>query len=276
MRDLPCPSAPVRFPLLAAIGVNLGWHLVLFAAAVLLPPLDVVGPVLVNLVACAVPLAVVAALRWWRAPWLASWWPRRPWLLAPAYLVICVELLRGVEVTVEAAAASALLMVSVGVSEELYARGVMQELLRALSPLRQAATVGLLFGLGHVLSGVFFDRSMEYMAFQVLHASVFGFLLAALRLHVISIWPLALLHAISNWVSVNSTGELPVWWEAARLVALLCYGVLLVRMCSRDDPAGRDGASASPRSGVAASSNPPQAGDEPRSGFTYDVSLLRA
>ncbi|WP_149179709.1 CPBP family intramembrane glutamic endopeptidase [Streptomyces sp. TRM49041] len=225
---------PVRFPLLAAISVNVGWHLALFAVAFTLPSIGFAGPVLVNLAACVVPLAVVMRFRWWRSPWLATVWPRRPGLLLPAYVVVCLELTRGVVGPASALAASALLMLSVGISEELYSRGVMQELLRAMSPWRLTLWVGLLFGLGHVLSGLVFGRSPEYMAFQVLHASVFGFLLAALRLHTVSIWPLALLHALSNWINSNSPGELPIWWEAFRLLALTGYGVALVRIRTRE------------------------------------------
>ncbi|MEU2913424.1 CPBP family intramembrane glutamic endopeptidase [Streptomyces massasporeus] len=227
-------APPVRFPFSAAVAVSTGWHLVLFAVAFTLPSIGFAGPVLVNLAACVVPLAVVARLRWWRAPWLATLWPRRPWLLAPACLVICLELTRGVEGSAGTLAASALLMLSVGISEELYARGVMQELLRALSPWSLTLWIGLLFGLGHVLSGVVFGRSPDYIAFQVVHATVFGFLLAALRLHTVSIWPLALLHALSNWINSNSPGELPVWWEVARLLALTGYGAVLVRTSTRE------------------------------------------
>ncbi|MDI9889449.1 CPBP family intramembrane metalloprotease [Streptomyces sp. HNM0645] len=225
---------PVRYPFSAAVAVDAGWHLVLFAVAFTLPSIGFAGPVLINLAACVVPLAVVARLRWWRAPWLATLRPLRPWLLAPAYLVICLELTRGVEGSAGTLAAGALLMLSVGISEELYARGVMQELLRALSPWSLTLWIGLLFGLGHVLSGVVFGRSPDYIAFQVVHATVLGFLLAALRLHTISIWPLALLHALSNWINSNSPGELPVWWEVARLLALTAYGAMLVRMSTRE------------------------------------------
>ncbi|MEU8521374.1 CPBP family intramembrane glutamic endopeptidase [Streptomyces sp. NPDC048577] len=224
----------VRQPLLAAVGVSAGWHLVLFAVAFTLPSIGFAGPVVVNLAACVVPLAVVARFRWWRAPWLATVWPRRPWLLVPPFVVVGLEATRGVTGSAEALAASALLMVSVGISEELYARGVMQEFLRALSPWRTALWIGLLFGLGHVLSGLVFGRSPEYIAFQVLHASVFGFLLAALRQHTVSIWPLALLHAVSNLINSNSPGALPDWWEALRLLSLTGYGVLLVRASTRE------------------------------------------
>ncbi|MFE0582533.1 CPBP family intramembrane glutamic endopeptidase [Streptomyces sp. NPDC058874] len=223
------------------MGVNVGWHLALFAAAFALPSIGFAGPVLVNLAACVVPLAVVALFRWWRSPWLATLRPRRPWLLVPAYLVVCLELTRGVVGPASALAASALLMLSVGISEELYARGVMQELLRALSPWRLTLWVALLFGLGHVISGLVFGRSPEYMVFQVLHASVFGFVLAALRLHTVSIWPLALLHAVSNWTNSNSPGELPVWWEALRLLALTGYGVALVRIRAQEGRCGESG-----------------------------------
>lgn len=68
----------------------------------------------------------------------------------------------------------------------------------------------------------------------MVHATVFGFLLAALRLHTVSIWPLALLHALSNWINSNSPGELPVWWEVARLLALTGYGTVLVRLSTRE------------------------------------------
>ena len=221
---------PVRRPLLAAIGVNLAWHAVLFAVALTLPLLGGAAPAVVNLAACVVPLGVIAWLGWWRAPWLSGVLPRRPWTLAPVVVVIGAELVRGIEGSSAVLVTSAVVMLSVGVSEELYARGVMQELLRTMRPLALVATVGLLFGAGHVLSGLVFGRPADYIAFQVLHATVFGFIAAALRLHVVSIWPLALLHAGSNWLSVNSVGELPVWWEVCRLAALAGYGVVLARL----------------------------------------------
>lgn len=56
--------------------------------------------------------------------------------------------------------------------------------------------MGGLFGLGHVLSAVAFDRPVDDTVARVISATAFGAGFAALRLHTVSVWPLVLLHGL--------------------------------------------------------------------------------
>lgn len=231
----PVVDAPVRHPWVAAVLVAVGWRLALFAAAFGLPELSPaafpeLGAVLVNLTACLVPLVVIARLGWWREPWLRQLRPRRWWAVLALALLLAVELVFGWEPTPARALGIGALVLAAALSEELYSRGVVQELLRAVPPVGRAVGVGLLFGLGHVLSGVVFGRDLAYLAFQVPHACVVGFAFAALRMQVVSIWPLVALHAWSNFMVLTSPpGAVPEWWEGFKLAAILALGVVVVR-----------------------------------------------
>lgn len=231
--------APVGHPWLAAVGVAIGWRLVIFAAAFVLPPLaptgfPELGALVVNLIACLVPLAVIARLGWWRMPWLVTVRPLA-WLpLVPLAVLYAGRLMFGWQLTLSQSAGTAVFVLVAAASEELYSRGVIQELLRAVRPLWRAAAVGLLFGLGHILSGVVFGRDLDYLAFQVPHAVVQGFALAGLRMLVVSLWPIVLLHAESNLlVLAERPGAVPAWWEALQLIVMLTTGLLAVRLHER-------------------------------------------
>jgi hypothetical protein len=163
-------------------------------------------------------------------PWLVTVRPRA-WLpLAPLAVLYTARLFFGWHLTSGQSFATSFFVLVAATSEELYSRGVIQELLRAVRPLWRAAAVGLLFGVGHVLSGVVFGRDIGYLAFQVPHAVVQGFALAALRMLVVSLWPLVVLHAESNlFVLAELPGSVPGWWEALQLVVMLTTGLLAVR-----------------------------------------------
>jgi uncharacterized protein len=214
-----------RRPLLAAAGVALAWHLILFAAAFGLPPLGPdLGPAVVNGLAGLVPLVVVLAAGWRREPWFATLRPRRAWLLLPVGLVSLTYALPGIEGTPGALAASAGLFIVLGASEELLSRGVVQRILDGLPPLPRAVWVGVIFGLGHVLSAAVFGRPAGDAAVQAISAATFGFGFAALRMHVVSIWPLAALHALDDWLQVNSPGAAPWWWQLLVAIGFVAYG----------------------------------------------------
>lgn len=229
----------MNHPWLWAIAVAVGWRLAIFAAAFGLPPLAPtafpdLGALLVNLVAAVVPLAVIARLRWWRQPWFLTLRPQRWWPLAPLALLYLSRLVFGWDLDLQQSLSTAVFVLVAAASEELYSRGVIQELLRAVRPLWRAIAVGLLFGLGHILSGVVFGREIDYLAFQVPHAVIQGFVLAALRMQVVSIWPLVLLHAASNLLVLAAPpGAVPNWWEALQLVVMLVTGLLIVRRTER-------------------------------------------
>lgn len=230
---------PVRHPWLWSLAVAVGWRLVVITAALGLPPLAFaafpdLGAVVVNLIGCAVPLGVVAYLGWWRMPWLVTVRPRVWWPLAPLAVVYGARLVFGWHLGPVETLSTVVLVLVAATSEELWSRGVVQELLRAVRPLWRAVGVGVLFGVGHVLSGVVLGRELDYLAFQVPHATIQGFALAAMRMHVVSIWPLVLVHAASNLlVLAEAPGAVPVWWEAGQLLVTLTLGLWLVRRYER-------------------------------------------
>lgn len=241
--DDPLTTAPVRHPWWAAVAVAIGWRLAVFAAAFGLPPMAVsvfpdLGALVVNLVAALVPLAVISRLGWWRRPWLVRVRPRRWWPLAPLAVLYASRSVFGWDLDLWSSVTTTVFVLVAAASEELYSRGVIQELLRAVRPLWRAVAVGVLFGAGHLLSGVVFGREWAYLAFQIPHAIVQGFALAGLRMQVVSIWPLVVLHAGSNlMVLAAPPGAVPDWWEAGQLVVMVAVGLLMVWRTERSGPA---------------------------------------
>ncbi|MEJ7650249.1 MAG: CPBP family intramembrane glutamic endopeptidase [Nakamurella sp.] len=227
--------APVRHPWWAAAAVTVGWRVAVVVAAFTVPPLapaafPQLGALVVNVVACLVPLAVIARLGWWRMPWLVALRPQRWTPLAPLAVLYGTRLIFGWDLTWDQSLVTLIFVLVAAASEELYSRGVVQELLRAVRPLWRAVAVGSLFGMGHILSGVVFGRDAGYLAFQVPHAVVQGFALAALRMLVVSLWPLVVLHAESNLlVLAEPPGAVPAWWEALQLLVMLTVGLFAVR-----------------------------------------------
>ncbi|MBB3676374.1 CPBP family intramembrane glutamic endopeptidase [Modestobacter versicolor] len=228
-----------RRPLTLAVAVTLLWHLVLFAVEDLLPPLAPgwfpdLGAAVVNVVLAALTLAVIGGLGWWREAALAWRWPDRSWwLLLPLLAEGLLHLVDGLTGSRTALAGAAVTMLAVGVAEESLSRGLVQRLLSPVGPGRAAVGVGVLFGLGHLLSGLWFGRPLDDVAFQVVNTAAFGFCLAAVRWHVGTIWPLAGLHALVNFSSINSPGALPDVVQVLVVVLLVAYGWWLLRLLDR-------------------------------------------
>jgi uncharacterized protein len=216
----PGGSGTVGRALAEAAALSLAWHVVLVAATYGLPPLTPswspdLGATVVNLVAALVPVAVVLRRGWTSRPWLRLRRPRRPLLLVPVLAVALSYGVPGIAGRPEVLLSSAALFLAVGVSEELLSRGVVQEVLAPLSPRARVVWVGVLFGLGHVLSAVAFGRAVDDTVAQVVSTTAFGAGFAALRLHTGVLWPLVLLHGLDDWVQVNSPGAAPWPWQLA-------------------------------------------------------------
>ncbi len=229
-------------PLVRAAALTLLWHLLLFAAAFGLPLLGVrlpggAWPAVVSLVAALVPVVVLLRTRG-RTPWLRRVLPRRPVLLLPVVLVSASYLAPGIEGSGPALAATAAVMPAVALSEELLSRGVVQDALAPLGAGRQVLWVGLLFGLGHALSGAVFGRPLDDTLAQVVSTAAFGAGFAALRLHIGTIWPLVVLHAAYNWCQVASPGAAPWPWQLAVAVGFAAGAWALTRTRALAGPLG--------------------------------------
>ncbi|MFJ6776978.1 CPBP family intramembrane glutamic endopeptidase [Kitasatospora sp. NPDC091257] len=102
--------------------------------------------------------------------------------------VTALAALPGIEGGTAALAGGVVLMLAIGVSEELSSRALVLEVARPLGPVRAGALTAALFGVGHL------DNTL----WQVLEAGAFGFFLCGARLYIGSVWPLVLLHALAD------------------------------------------------------------------------------
>jgi hypothetical protein len=228
-----------RRPLSLAVTVTLLWHMVLFAVDGLLPPLAPgwfpdLGAAVVNLVLAGLTVLLICWLRWQRETGLV---PRRPdrtwWLLTPLLVEGLVHLTDGLSGSAAVLLSSALTMLTVGLAEESLSRGLVQRLLTPRGPVAAAVWVGVLFGAGHLLSGLWFGRPIDFIAFQVVNTAAYGFCLAAVRWHVGTLWPLVVLHALVDVTSINSPGALPDVVQGLIVVLLVGYGWWLLRLLGR-------------------------------------------
>jgi hypothetical protein len=236
------PSGPLtgrRWPslilvLLQGLILTVAWHAVVFAAAFGLPPLSGdrwpdLRPTVINLTALLVPIAVVLWNGWWREPWFASLLPRRPVLLLPVLVLALLWGVQGLSGSVTTLASSALLLAVLGINEEVLSRGTVQRILNPLSPQIRAVSVGALFAFGHLLSGIVFSRPMGDTLLIVVSTYAFGYCYAALRMHVVSVWPLGLLHGLDDFMQINSPAPVPFGWHVANTGAFVVYGWWLLR-----------------------------------------------
>lgn len=116
---------------------------------------------------------------------------------------------------------------------ELYARGVMQHLLELLGQARAVVWTGVLFGLGHALSGGWFERRLDDTVVQVLETTAFGACFAALRFRVGTLWPLVLLHALDDLLQLRTAGALAFGAQMTVAVAYAAYAWWLLRIPTR-------------------------------------------
>ncbi|GAB3227295.1 hypothetical protein GCM10027447_18250 [Glycomyces halotolerans] len=227
--------------LLLAAGLTLLWHVALFGAAELIPDQSRphLGAALVTL--CTLPVLVLAALVMgnWRYSGLAPVGPRPPAsrttrLLSPLFLVSLVYVVPGIEGGAEVLLYLAFYCLVVGLIEESLSRGLVQRLLAPLGHVPAAVWVGILFGLGHALSGLWFGRELGDTLFQVVSTAAFGFGYAAARFHLATVWPLVAAHAVYNFSQFASPGAAPWQVQAAVAVGFVAYGIWLLRLLGRD------------------------------------------
>ncbi|MGW7581017.1 CPBP family intramembrane glutamic endopeptidase [Kitasatospora sp. NPDC054768] len=112
--------------------------------------------------------------------------------------VTVLAALPGIEGGTAALAGGVVLMLAIGVSEELSSRALVLEVARPLGPVRAGALTAALFGVGHLDNWLFFDAPLGNTLWQVLEAGAFGFFLCGARLCIGSVWPLVLLHALAD------------------------------------------------------------------------------
>jgi CAAX protease family protein len=227
-------------PILSAILLTLVWHVVQFALAEAIASLHPhwfpdLGTTLVVLGSAAVPIGLILWLGWTRSAGLIWRRPDRSWwLLTPLVLEAVSYSLDGVVGTARELVSAAVLCTAIGISEEMLSRGLVQRVLAVLGPVRAAVGVALLFGAGHTLSGVWFSRPVDDTIFITINAAAFGFVCAASRWHLRTIWPLVAVHALGDFLQILSPGNLPFGVRVACLLTLIGYGWWLLRRLPED------------------------------------------
>ena len=229
-----------RRPILTAVLLTLVWHAVLFALAETIASLQPhwfpdLGYTLINLGAAAVPVGLIVWLGWTRSAGLIWRRPDRSWwLVTPLVLEAVSYSLDGLVGTAGELLSAAVLYAVLGFSEEVLSRGLVQRVLAVFGPVRAAVGVGLLFGAGHTLSGLWFEHPVGDTIYISINAAAFGFACAALRWHLRTIWPLVAVHGLGDFTQILSPGNLPFTVRVAYLLAYVAYGWWLLRRLPED------------------------------------------
>ncbi|WP_147408972.1 CPBP family intramembrane glutamic endopeptidase [Kitasatospora xanthocidica] len=233
-----------RHPVLGAVGVAVVWQAVIVVVAKVLPPLEPgwfpqLGPTVVNLAGAAV---VLVLLRAWgllatggvTGLGVMARWP----VLLPLVVVAGLAALPGIEGGTATLVGGVVLMLAIGVSEELSSRALVLEVARPLGPVRAVVLTAVLFGVGHLGNWLFFGAPLGNTLWQVLEAGAFGFCLCGARPYIGSVWPLVLVHALSDYLEIYSPGKTADWLQALGLAVDLGLGIgLLLLLRARTAPA---------------------------------------
>jgi hypothetical protein len=91
----------------------------------------------------------------------------------------------------------------------------------------------VLFGLGHALSGLWFNRDLGDTLFQIVSTAAFGFGYAAVRFDLATIWPLVAAHALYNFTQYASPGAAHWLLQLGVAVGFVGYGIWLLRRLER-------------------------------------------
>ncbi|MEI6727386.1 MAG: DUF998 domain-containing protein [Actinomycetes bacterium] len=223
-----------RRPIAWAAGLAGLWMAVTITGAVVLrataPGISRTSQSLIVLGLLATMVAAgLAALGWWRVVGFnaRSRWRDLRLLWLPAVLVV-LPLVGGVRAVAPGALAIFVIGYALtGFAEEAFARGILLRVLRSRSVLSAVLVSSLLFGVMH-LSNVMFRSSPALVVAQAIGAACFGVGFAALRLRTGTIWPLLVLHMLTDLF--GQLARLPaIPFFVAQDIVLIGYGLYLVR-----------------------------------------------
>jgi membrane protease YdiL (CAAX protease family) len=190
----------------------------------------------------SITLCVLAILIIWRKGWwrrIGFGLPARPadllWFILPLVLV-AVNIVAGIN---PAALANLLyffvLALLAGFVEEAIFRGIILQALAPRGVWRAALVTAAIFGVSHALN-VLTGSVQAYVLLQICYAFAIGFAFAALVLRTRLIWPLMLVHFLTDlfgFLASNSTGgneatPFLVVVTAIYVVLFTTYGIYLL------------------------------------------------
>ncbi|MFI8074036.1 lysostaphin resistance A-like protein [Streptomyces sp. NPDC086033] len=231
-----------RHPLWGAIEFTLAWHVVLvLLAEVILPPMAPswfpdLGATVVNALCFAGVWGILHRWGWLRPSGVAVLGRlRRWWLALPMLVVACSYAVAGIEGSTAVVASALISLLWVSINEEIYSRGMVQQILAPLGAMRAAIGVGFLFGVGHVQNYLFFGAPLDDTLWQMLSAALFGFVCAGLRFAIGSVWPMVVVHGLDDFFQIRSPGAAPDWWQVSVYVFHVTFGVWLLRRYGTGD-----------------------------------------
>lgn len=177
-------------------------------------------------------LAVVVTVLVWRVSGFrdAGFTAPRDWrnlhlLVLPTVLAF-IPLLAGFR-PVDALATLIIGYALTGFMEEALWRGLVLRVLRPTGPLPAVLLSSLLFGASH-LANVLFRDNMTLVAAQAVGAFCFGVGYAAIALRIGTIWPLMVLHALTDlFAAVGALPKIPIL--VGQDIVLLLVGLWLLR-----------------------------------------------
>ena len=210
--------------------------LVILGATELATLLGIVGwsqGLFANIVVTLLAIALVTRRRLWRSIGMTTVWRSRLALLALvplAFEAVTWALPAGVASREPGDAMWGLTLLLVGVNEELFARGLILTRLERAYPVRVAVVgTGAFFGLQHLSAFALSNRAAEDVLMNVLLSGIYGFALAAFQVRFRWIWPLILVHATADWVTILAVQPLPDIWIGLAHLLMIAYGIALLR-----------------------------------------------
>lgn len=222
-----------------AVGVQATRFAVIMAGLWLAPLLGIQGwyaGLFVNFLCAAYAAGLVTWLKLWRRTGFLTLW-RGP-LAACLLLVPLGEALAwaipGLNERAPGFALYGLSLLLVGFNEELISRGVVLERLsRSSSAFGAVALTAALFGLQHLSLFATSQRDAADILTNVLASACYGFGLAAFQYRFHWIWPLILIHGVSDFTTILSRAPFADLAVAGISVMYLGYGALILRTMNR-------------------------------------------
>lgn len=192
------------------------------------------GAVVVNACGAAFALGIGAMLGILHTSGILAVGSMRRWPVFVPFAAVFVALLApGVTGTGADLGNLAVVLLFVGLSEEVAARGIALELARPLGEVKAAALIAVVFGLVHIGNWVLFDARLEDTIWQIIGSAAFGFALAMTRFMVGAVWPLVLIHAAYDWAQLASPGAAPLWVQVTIMLVFIGHGIALARLRRR-------------------------------------------
>ncbi len=151
------------------------------------------------------------------------------WFIPLVVSVMIVGATGGVHVAGGAIAAYALLTVAVAFNEEIWFRGIVLAVLRAVGVKTAVIGSSVLFGVLH-LANLASGQGGAASVLQVVFAIAFGFVAAELLVITRSLWPAIVWHAAWDFMSFlggNSTSAVALAGVGAALLLIVGYAIAL-------------------------------------------------